>query len=336
MSLRPHLWPAYRAYLRRSKRPVLVGPFRGEVGFEALYWVPFLRALGLPKDRIIPITRGGAYLWYGADRHVDLYALREPREVRVENLYQVRRTGMQKQMAVSAFDKAVLREAAKQLQLESYDVLHPAWMYQTLEPYWEGHRGLTWLMEHLRVEPLPLVAADGLTLPENYIAVRFYHRHTFQPSETTKTIAIETIKHLAKRHPVVVLNADVHADEHSDVPLPAIPNVLQLKGASFVTPQNNLAIQSAVLSKAMGFVGTYGGLAQLAMLFRKPTVSFYTEWGGTALAHKYLADAIALSMGVGCHVFKVTDLPLLHEALPTIALEMAPSTNTVDPVFASV
>jgi hypothetical protein len=333
--MRKHCWPAYRAYLQKSKKPVLVGPFRGEVGFEALYWVPFLRKLGLSRDRLIPVTRGGAHLWYPADRHVELFDLRDPRDVRVENIYQHKQTGMLKQTHVSAFDKGVIRDAASKLGLTSYDVLHPSWMYQTLEPFWQGDKGLTWLMERTAYEPLPLIEADGLTLPSEYVAVRFYYRHTFPVSEVTKALAIATIKTLAERHQVVVLNGNVHADEHADVPLPDLPNVLQLKNLGALTPQNNLALQSAILSKALGFVGTYGGLAQLAMLYRRPTVSFFTDWGGTALAHKHLADALAMSLGVANHVLRVTDVPLLREVLPALSLEAAPSTGTVDPVFAS-
>lgn len=334
MLKKSHLWPAYRAYLKRSTKPILCGPFRGEVGFEALYWVPFLKALDLPKERLIPITRGSAYLWYPADRHVELYSLRDPREVRVENTFHVKQTGIMKQTRVSAFDRAVVKDAAKLLGLTSYDVLHPSWMYQTLEPFWQAEKGLAWLMAQLKVEPFTPVEANGLTLPEEYVAVRFYYRHTFPMTDAARTTAIETVKHLAKSHTVVVLNADVHADEHVDVPLPDLPNVIQLKGQTFVTPQNNLAIQSAVISKAIGFVGTYGGLAQLAMLYKKPTVSFYTEWGGTAIAHKHLADAIALQFHVACHVIRLHEISVLREVLPAITLQMSTaSTGQTDPIF---
>jgi hypothetical protein len=332
--MRTSFWPAYRAYLRKSKRPVIVGPFRGEVGFEALYWVPFIRALGLPKERLTVITRGGAHLWYPAAHHVELYDLRDPRDVRVENLYQQKQTGMLKQMRVSAFDKAVIQEVGA--PLGRYDVLHPAWMYRTLDPFWQGDKGLSWLNERIKAEPLPLIEADGLALPDEYVAVRFYYRHTFPINDVTKTVAIETIKTLAKRHTVVVMNAEVHADEHADVPMPDLPNVIQLKGMVGLTPQNNLAIQSAVLSKAIGFVGTYGGLAQLATMHRKPTVSFYTEWGGTALAHLYLGDAMAKAFGVAAQVLRVHDIALLREVLPALQLEVSrPSTGVENPVFAS-
>src|SRR5690349_23710512 len=79
-------WPAYRQRLLRSKLPILVGPFRSEVGFEAMYWLPFLerlRADGIAPDRMIPITRGGAAAWYGTPTGLELYAMRSPRDVRV-------------------------------------------------------------------------------------------------------------------------------------------------------------------------------------------------------------------------------------------------------------
>lgn len=315
------LWPAFRQWLRKSSQPILVGPFRGEVGFEALYWVPFIRALGIAPDRLIPITRGGSHLWYPANDHVELYALRDPREVRVENMYQQKQTGLLKQTRVSAFDRAVIRDAAASRGLRSYQVLHPAWMYETLAPYWEGARGLAWLHQRIRLDPLPAVEADGVTLPPQYVAVRFYYRHTFPMNDACKTAAIETIKQIARVHPVIVLNANVHADEHVDVALPDIPNVLQLKSEAAITPQNNLAFQSAILSKALGFVGTYGGLAQLAMLYRKPTVSFYQDWGGTAIGHKHFAEAVAMSFGVACQTLRVSDIALLREVLPSVIVQ---------------
>lgn len=338
MQQRSLLWPLYKRLLQRSTRPILVGPFRGEVGFEALYWVPFIKALGLAPERLIPITRGGAHLWYEAQQSCDLFSLRDPKDVRVENMYQQKRTGLLKQVRVSAFDRSVVRDAARQLGLSKYLVLHPAWMYRTLEDYWEGRRGVMWLLPQLRVAPFTPVLASGLTLPDQFVAARFYYRHTFQATDVAKTVAIETIKHLAQSHTVVVMNADLHTDEHVDVPVPDLPNVIQLKGQAFVTPQNNLAVQSAILSKALGFVGTYGGLAQLATMYRKPSISFYTEWGGTMLAHKHLADALALHFGVSCQVLRVTEMPLLREVLPAVAFRAATSsgvTDAPDPVFAA-
>ena len=62
--------------LRKTSGPILVGPWISEVGFEVLYWAPFLnwatKAYGLDSRRLIVISRGGARLWYqhvGAEVH---------------------------------------------------------------------------------------------------------------------------------------------------------------------------------------------------------------------------------------------------------------------------
>ena len=41
-SWRKGLWPAYLRWLKSTDWPILVGPWHGEVGFEVLYWIPFL------------------------------------------------------------------------------------------------------------------------------------------------------------------------------------------------------------------------------------------------------------------------------------------------------
>jgi hypothetical protein len=319
MSARAALWPAYKQLLQRSTLPIIVGCFRGEVGFEALYFVPFLRALGIDPERLYIVTRAGAHVWYPNPRGIELFALRDPKQVRVENIKQVKQTGMLKQTAVSAFDRDVLKDAAGELKLTRYLTLHPSWMYHVLEPFWESRRGLSWLHQHVNLQSLPPPDVPGLTLPPAFVAVRFYARSTFPYGDVAATIAQETIRQLAAQQPVVLLNAPVHADEHVDFDVKDQPNLYRLKDLVTMTPQNNLAVQSAVLAKAVGFVGTYGGLAQLALLYKKPTVSFYQDWQGTLVAHKHLADAMAMQAGVACQVVRVTEIPLLRTVLPAIS-----------------
>ena len=56
------------------------------MGFESLYWLPWLHQLKKTvKAEFIPITRGGMGLLYPAERYVEMYAMRPPADVRVEN-----------------------------------------------------------------------------------------------------------------------------------------------------------------------------------------------------------------------------------------------------------
>src|SRR5688500_17618855 len=69
--------------------PIGVGPWLSEIGFELLYWIPFLRWVfaeaEIPRDRVVVLSRGGCAHWYGdlADTYVELFDHLSPDELRV-------------------------------------------------------------------------------------------------------------------------------------------------------------------------------------------------------------------------------------------------------------
>src|SRR5262245_52090486 len=118
---------AHVAELNSNKAPILIGPWRSELGFEAMYWLPFLRFLSSKvhkfAERAAVVTRGGLAPLYKdvAAQGYDLYALRDVKDVRRENLYdhKVRSGGKTiKQIQQTEWDEAVLEEAAKALDIK--------------------------------------------------------------------------------------------------------------------------------------------------------------------------------------------------------------------------
>ena len=328
MNYQPYLWRACKQRLLRSKKPILVGPWRSEVGFEVLYWLPFLEQLvadGVDRERLIPITRGGAACWYGTPTGLELYAMRSPKDVRIENKLQHRQTGLLKQIRCTKFDKSVIEDAAATLGLKSYHVIHPSWMYNLFTPFWESHVGLTWLNARTRwtVIPPPPLPGD-LTLPEEFVAVRFYQRATLPGHEMTLQAIRATVGKVASQTPVIVLHNDSHVDDHVDMLLSKMPNVTLLRDLAPLNPETNLAVQSAVLAHAAAFVGTYGGFAQLALRLGRSVVSYYDQWGGTAIAHKHLADALSIQMGIPFQVYALRELALASNVLPMVTVTQKP------------
>src|SRR5687768_11270109 len=67
-------------------RRLVVGPWISEVGFEALYWVPFLHwvrtAFHLDPDRVVAVSRGGVGAWYDgvASQYVEIWDQIDPVE----------------------------------------------------------------------------------------------------------------------------------------------------------------------------------------------------------------------------------------------------------------
>ena len=84
--------------LGRSGRPILIGPWLSEAGFELLYWIPFLawaKAYGnLDPSQLVVISRGGAASWYRdiTTNYEDVLSFYSPEEFRARNDAAHRRT----------------------------------------------------------------------------------------------------------------------------------------------------------------------------------------------------------------------------------------------------
>ena len=302
--VRSLLTKAYLRTLAWSGQPIILGPMKSELGFEQLYWLPFLHwALTyakIPPERCIALSRGGMGSLYPATRAVDLYSLAGGVDsVRNENTLRIEQNREIKQMRWTPWDRHAVQEAADSLGLTRYRTLHPSWMYWLLRPYWDEQATIRHVTRHAIFAPFPLATLpEGFGLPEKFVAVRFYERHTFPLTEQVRALCVEMVQALASHTPVVLLNQTVFADDHTDLPLKG-PNIYVLPQ---VAPEQNFLLQAAVLARAQGFVGTYGGVAQWALRFGKPSISFYTHFGGTSFAHRALCEQIAATMQVPCEV----------------------------------
>lgn len=290
----------YCRHITATKRPIILGPWRSEVGFEALYWLPFLAGLikryGWTADRLVAFSRGGAGAWYGCGQSADLYAFMPPETIRIHTLARMQRTGSVKQTGWDPWERHVVGLAAASLGLSQYHVIHPSWMYRLLAPYWEDKASVRMLAKWLRPDKMPAPALpSGLTLPEKFTAVRFYVRPTWEAHENVQLWTKQLVQKLSDKQPVILLNSAGRYDDHADLIAPHGDRILDI--SKYLTPQNNLAVQSAVLAKASLYVGTYGGLSQLAVRLGVPTIACYTTWHSTALAHLDLT--MRLSVGSG-------------------------------------
>lgn len=301
----------------KGHAPILIGPWRSEVGFETLYWLPWLAQwrvrYKIPPSRLIAISRGGAGAWYDTAKAVDLYDYVPVASVRQAMTRDAHRTGSVKQQRMTDWERTLLPLIAHDLGIRRYHVLHPSVMYQELTPWWEGHIGMKATLQALAFGPAPTlpVVPLSIALPEKFMAVKFYARHTWPFSEELHTWTANLVDSVAKRLPVVLLESGLHADEHVDFPLSG-PNITSL--APFVTTQNHLAIQSAVLARAQAFVGTYGGMMQLAVRLKKAAVGFYTQFGGTAYAHKALTEWLGVQQQTPVFIGRPDDARFVREA----------------------
>jgi len=302
----PLQWRLYARHLAASRRPILVGPWQSEVGFELLYWIPFLHNLreryGISRDRLIAIGRGGSAQWYDTAGTADLYERMPLDEARTLSVQSSQRTGSIKQTGTPAWERHVCALTANGLGIAKYHVLSPSWMYRLVAPFWEGKQPINWLDRHLLHAvkmPAPPIAPElAAQLPATFVAMRWYARPTWPLREDLVLWTRKAVAAVAERMPVILMDSGLHADDHADMALGTIPNVLKLSDLAQQTPLNNLAIQSSVIARASAYVGTYGGMAQGAMRWGVPTVALYDQFGQTSPAHLHLSQSLSLKTGV--------------------------------------
>lgn len=328
---------AHLTRLARSGRPILVGPWRSELGFEGLYWSAFLRWCkvygGLKASNMVAVTRGGAGVLYPY-RAVDLYTLRSVKSVREENAYDRERTGLQKQLTCTPWDRDVLKEAAAHAlgRGEKYHVLHPALMYQALAPFWEERQGLQYLHTMTEYSSLPIPNEPVVELPEQFVAVKWYSRATFRLHDPVTQFAAQVTGAIAAQIPVVVLRSGHEGDEHCDI-LCEGPNIVVMP---VVPPDKTVAVQATILKRATAFVGTYGGMAQLALRYGVPSCSFYEAFGATAYAHLSLSHWLGLRSGVPFLCGSIAETTLWRQVLAQPMVAMPPVSHPKPELVAPV
>lgn len=283
--------------LVQSDRTIIFGPWLGEVGFELLYWVPFLKwvinSTGLNPSRIVAFSRGGSASWYQdiTTRYIDIFDLLTVEEFRAGNVQRRMELGEQKQVLNTLFDQEVVSSARTRAELSDALILHPSLMYRLMQAYWWSHVPLAWVTRHSVYQQvqLPDLPKELGLIPGEYVAVKFYANDCFSMGVTEQRYSSAVINEIASVCPVVSLTTDLSIDDHQNVEQ-RYPNVTTLAGR--VTARNNLDVQTAVVGNAKAFIGTYGGFSYLAPLCGVPTIALYDDASRFDDSHLRVARAM--------------------------------------------
>ena len=321
--LRRRTWPAITRDVsaRRTLRataagsgPIVLGPWLSEVGYEALYWVPFVRWFtrhyDVDPDRVIALSRGGVSAWYGgiASRYVEQFDLFTPQEFAARN--EARRgEADQKQLAHSAFDEEILSRARASLGLEDAYVCHPSAMFSLLRQFWLGNDSLQYVLDYTEYARIGTIGPVELPpLPDRFVAVKFYTGRALMDTPAHREMLRGLIERVSRKYPIVTLNTNLALDEHADYVFQNIPGLISLD--RWMTPQNNLGVQTEVIRRATRFIGTCGSLAWLAPMLGTDTLAVYAD-DHFLTPHLYAARHAYASMDAAR--FTAMDLALLDQ-----------------------
>jgi hypothetical protein len=276
----------------RGDGDVIVGPWTGEVGFELMYWIPFLGWLveqGLDPKRIVAVSRGGAALWYRhlTSRYIDILDLVTPDEFRE------RTAGKKKQYdARRDLDRDLLKRTRDRLGIREAQVVHPSAMFRLFVGLWRRRAAVELVDSFSVFKPLTRPAAlnPPSGLPAEYIVAKFYFSKAFPETTANKTFIAETLRSVSQRVPVALLSTAVRLDEHSDYRSTASSGLFVVDAHE--TPQRNLERQTELIAGSRGFIGTYGGFSYLAPFYGVPSLSFFSRRDGFESHHLDLAHRV--------------------------------------------
>jgi len=317
LTLRRREWGVERRVRRIARRrvPLVLGPWTSEVGFEVLYWVPFLRWLqaecGWDPSRVVALSRGGVASWYGdvAGRYVEIF---DAVDLEAFGARHAHRRGAaddtQKQLDVSEFDRTLIRYACERSGFDSHRVVHPSAMYHLFRQFWLGHRPVSHIMERTRFARLrPPAIADLHMLPTEYVAVKIYTAQSLPDSPRHRRFVRDLVDHLTESGPVVILDTHFSFDDHEDYRLERRDRIHHLD--SLMTIQNNLELQTQVIAGARAFVGTCGSLAWMAPMLGVPTVALF---GDDRFLREHLYVARHAYSAMGAASFATVDVNALE------------------------
>lgn len=257
--------------------PIVVGPWLSEIGFEVLYWIPFLRWLTTTYDidpaRIWAVSRGGCEVWYQgiAGHYLDVFDWYSPRMFRAQNQRRVadREPGFPrtstKQYHVCQFDLNIYAKVAWHLH-KPPQIVHPAVLYRWFRRHWRPESS-TRVASYTRVQAWAKPPKDP-AWPDRYVALKFYTSPSSHEPGAAAQIQ-RLVDALGETDDMLLLYDETRYDDHG---VPAPPSHPRLQRVPLV-PRTNLATQTAVMAHATQFIGTYGGFSYIAPMVGTPALT---------------------------------------------------------------
>jgi hypothetical protein len=191
-------------------------------------------------------------------------------------------------------------------------------MYPLFQPFWKQRENVGRVERYTSHRLLDATAVPTLArpLPADYVAVRFYFSASFPDTSANRSFVESVITRLAEATHVVLLNSAVRVDDHHDFRPGRTERIHYVD--DLMTPDNNLAVQSAVIAGARAFIGTYGGFSYLAPLYGVRSLAFYSDYGGFFAHHLDFAQRVFHRLGAASLLtLDVRDADLVRLALAT-------------------
>ncbi len=297
---------------------IVVGPWSSEVGYEILYWIPFVNYLCaegyIDPAKTCLVTRGGAAAFYASRfaHTVDIFEQIGVDDLRAAKAEAMERGDTQKQYEETILDERLVAGAIEKAGFDPAGtrVFHPKLMYNFLSAYWAGGKGAVpfgAVLDSSLAKPFELGEDPELSrrLPSEYVCIKFYFRDSFPEGAENVAFVSRIMGSISRRAPVVCLNTGMAFDDHAESRVDARERLIFVD--DLMTPSNNLLVQARAIANSRCFVGTYGGLSYLPMFVGRDSFAFSASDFKLNVSHDLLAATYAKQFGRAFHHFHTGD-----------------------------
>lgn len=241
-----------------KKNTVIFGPYLGEVGFEVLYWAPFVNYMKrLITKKVIVISRGGILDLYDLDDddlYIDFFTKYSPNDlVNLQN-ERIKVCGNQKQNFFSDSEKMVLDSFFQ--PLNDFYLIHPGVMFKLFSIYYLRTLKISRILPYLKYKKF------NKKQKSSAIAIKVYKHNDLNSDNDLITLTSILGGLSKKKFEIISLESSHTYDEHQDLKF----TFNLSKPLNDTKPQDNLAAQVTILLKTKILICANGGIAYLGIM----------------------------------------------------------------------
>ena len=276
-------------------RPVIVGPYFSDLGFELLYWIPFLawmrERFGGAGQTVVAVSRGRIGDWYAgvASQYVDVFDLVTTKQFRERYKQRAVELGSFKQGVESGFEQELVDAVAQRLGLRDPGVVHPSLLVHLCARVSRGRLPLAVVGERARYRILtrPSGRPPLPGLPSDYIAASFWFSTGFRDTPAHRAVVATLLREASRRAPVVLLDTkEIAAEERTACDGGTGITVFD----TYPYGEERIPTQARVIAGARAYLGTFGGRSWMAPFLGVAALSIYGEAAGHLRLHTAVAE----------------------------------------------
>lgn len=264
---------------------IFLGPWMGEIGPELQYWIPYLLKLNsagvFRKKRILTVSRGDVKTWYHTfpNEYIETFDYISEKEFKKIRAEAIRINKLQKQLEFTPGEQFLIQRIAEKNNIKKYTVSHPSLMWKEIIPYLQEKISLSGVMEKLtfrkfsNFDQKQVAFVDKLNLPKRFISVKFYENAIFPAGRENYLFVKDVVRKINQKYMIVLLGMKNQLDKDKLFNIPDSKGIIDLLDK--MPLDSNLGIQTEILRRSEGFVGTNGGFSVLPAFLNKPCLSFY-------------------------------------------------------------